>query len=72
MTYQQQAVKSINQFVEEADGNWYDAKVAMDNWCVGVMALGKIESVDQWRIFVHALDAAWLAMRPPEMADDKP
>lgn len=71
-TYQQQAVKCINQFVEDADGNWYEAKKAMDIWCVEVMALGKIESVDSWRIFVHALDDAWMSMRPLAMVDDKP
>jgi len=71
-TYQQQAVKCINQFVADADGNWYDAKEALDNWCVEVMALGKIECVDSWRTFVHALDDAWLSMRPLGMATDKP
>jgi L-ribulose-5-phosphate 3-epimerase UlaE len=72
MTYQKQAVKTINQFVEECDGNWHDAKVAMDNWCVEVMALGLIESVDQWRVFLHALDDAWMAMRPEGMEPDTP
>lgn len=72
MTYQRQAVKTINFYVEQADGNWHDAKVALDNWCVEVAALGKIESVDQWRVFLHALDEAWVAMRPVGMEPDKP
>jgi hypothetical protein len=70
--YQKQAVKCINQFVAEADGNWYDAKVALDNWCVEVLALGEVECVESWRIFVYCLDDAWMSMRPLEMANAKP
>ena len=63
-TYERQAVQTINQFVEDANGNWAEAKHALDVWCVEVMALGKIECMDGWRCFLLALDSAWLAMEP--------
>ena len=71
MTYQKQAVKTINQYLEDADGNWAEAKRALDLWCVEVLALGKIECMSSWNIFVHALDDAWLSMAPEGWAGDK-
>jgi hypothetical protein len=68
MTYQKQAMKTINQFVEDAGGNWHNAKVDLDNWCVEVVALNKIECVEAWNHFVYELDLAWAAMAPAELA----
>jgi len=63
-TYQKQAVKTINQFVEQNDGNWHNARIDLDNWCVEVVALGKIENAAQWNSFVHTLDLVWAEMEP--------
>lgn len=63
-TYQKQAVKTINQFVEAADGNWHNARIDLDTWCVEVVALGKIENAAQWNSFVHTLDLVWAEMGP--------
>ena len=72
MTYEKQAIKTINQFVADNDGNWHNARVDLDTWCVEVVALGKMENAHSWNTFVHALDLAWAAMAPVEEADDTP
>lgn len=69
-TYERQAAQTINQFLEDANGNYAEAKHALDVWCVEVMALGKIECMDGWRYFLLALDETWMSMCPEELASE--